>query len=74
MSTFRVSSVTGCSTWIRAFISRKKYSPVSASTRNSTVPALVYPDDLAMATAALAILSLKSGLRAVDGVSSITFW
>ncbi len=31
-------SVTGCSTWIRVFISMKKNDP-SSSTRNSTVPA-----------------------------------
>ena len=34
-------SVTGCSTWMRAFISMKKNLPVR-STINSTVPALVY--------------------------------
>ena len=34
------SSVTGCSTWSRVFISRKYASSVSASSRNSTVPAL----------------------------------
>ena len=33
------SSVTGCSTWSRVFISRKKTS--SPDTRNSTVPAFV---------------------------------
>ena len=35
------SSVTGCSTWRRVFISRKKNSPVALSSRNSTVPAPV---------------------------------
>src|SRR5450756_1944642 len=35
----RTSSVTGCSTWSRAFISRKTQLPSSA-TRNSQVPAL----------------------------------
>jgi hypothetical protein len=39
-STPVTSSVTGCSTWMRVFISMKKNSPLSASTRNSTVPAL----------------------------------
>jgi hypothetical protein len=34
-----ISSVTVCSTWIRGFTSMKKNLPVSASTRNSTVPA-----------------------------------
>lgn len=38
-STSVTSSVTVCSTWIRGFTSMKKKSPVSASTRNSTVPA-----------------------------------
>ena len=38
-STPVTSSVTGCSTWMRVFISRKNSS--SPSTRNSTVPALV---------------------------------
>ena len=33
------SSVTGCSTWSRVFISRKYASPVAVSRRNSTVPA-----------------------------------
>jgi hypothetical protein len=33
------SSVTGCSTCTRVFISRKKYSPVSALSRPSIVPA-----------------------------------
>ena len=36
------SSVTGCSTWSRVFISMKKNSPgASAETMNSTVPAPV---------------------------------
>ena len=34
------SSVTGCSTWMRQLHSRKKCSPVAASTMNSTVPRL----------------------------------
>ncbi len=34
------SSVTGCSTWSRVFISMKQYAPGSApGTMNSTVPA-----------------------------------
>jgi hypothetical protein len=39
-STPVIASVTGCSTWIRVFISMKKNSSLAASTRNSTVPAL----------------------------------
>ena len=39
-STPVIASVTGCSTWMRVFISMKKNSPLAASTRNSTVPAL----------------------------------
>src|SRR5262249_28032691 len=37
------SSVTGCSTWSRVFISRNTKSFVAVSTRHSTVPALRYP-------------------------------
>ena len=37
-STPVTSSVTGCSTWMRVFISRKKNSPCRSS-RHSTVPA-----------------------------------
>ncbi len=33
------TSVTVCSTWMRGLTSMKKKSPVSASMRNSTVPA-----------------------------------
>ncbi len=33
------TSVTVCSTWIRGLTSMKKKSPLSASSRNSTVPA-----------------------------------
>ena len=39
-STSVISSVMVCSTWMRGFISMKNHSPLSASTRNSTVPAL----------------------------------
>ena len=46
------ASVTGCSTWIRQLTSRKKNSPVSASSTNSTVPRLAYPIERATATAA----------------------
>jgi hypothetical protein len=38
MSTPVIISVTGCSTWIRAFTSRKKNSP-SGVRMHSTVPA-----------------------------------
>ena len=41
-STSVISSVTGCSTWIRGFISMKTCRPArcpSVSTKNSTVPA-----------------------------------
>ena len=44
-------SVIGCSTWSRVFISRNQNRP-SSSTRNSIVPALVYPTDVATAAAA----------------------
>ena len=45
------SSVTGCSTWSRVFISRKTGSPRS-STRNSHVPAPTYPTAPASVSAA----------------------
>ena len=47
------SSVTGCSTWSRVFISRNVKAPRS-STRNSQVPALTYPTARARVRAAVA--------------------
>ena len=57
-----ISSVTVCSTWIRGFISMKTYWPFSSS-RNSTVPAQLYPMCRANATASAQIWSRSSGAR-----------
>mmetsp|Transcript_19647 Transcript_19647/g.57321 ORF Transcript_19647/g.57321 Transcript_19647/m.57321 type:complete len:209 (+) Transcript_19647:1629-2255(+) len=68
------SSVTGCSTWSRVFISQKKYSFVFESSRNSTVPAPMYPTALAAFTAASPMEFRISGSRRGAGDSSRTFW
>src|SRR5919109_1093151 len=49
-------SVTGCSTWSRVFISRKKNSRVCPSTRNSLVAALDAAFALAQPDAALVLV------------------
>ena len=59
-----VSSVTGCSTCSRVFISRKKKSPAS-SAMNSTVPAPVYPMASAASRAASKSLA-RMPVRAFD--------
>ena len=47
--------------------------PVSSSSRNSTVPALVYPCDCASRTAASPMRRRSSQSTTADGASSITF-
>ena len=69
-----IASVTGCSTWIRQLISRKKCSPVSTSRTNSTVPRLRYPIAFANATASAVSALRVAGSRFGAGASSITFW
>ena len=72
-STFVIISLTGCSTWMRAFISMNAKLP-SWSSRNSIVPAPVYPIESAPSTA-FSPMSLRiSGVRWIDGASSISFW
>ena len=69
------SSVTGCSTCSRVFISMKKNSSgASAPTMNSTVPAPTYPTDRAASTAAVPIASRCAGASSGDGASSTIFW
>ncbi len=72
-STSVTSSVTVCSTWMRGFISMKTWLPRS-STRNSTVPALVYPMWVANLTASAQIRTRSSGSSAGAGAISMTFW
>ncbi len=55
-------SVTGCSTWTRVFISRKKYSP--SWSRPSIVPAPVYAT---AAAASVAIFPIRARSSVVDG-------
>ena len=66
-------SVTVCSTWMRVFISRKKYSP-SADRRPSIVPALRYRTARAASTAISPIRARSSSSTAGEGVSSTSFW
>ena len=61
-----VSSVMGCSTWRRVFISRKKKEP-SSSTMHSTVPALTYPAPRASAIAASPIFVRSRSSTVVFG-------
>ena len=65
-------SVTGCSTWMRVFISMKKNSPLSV-TRNSIVPAPRYPIRAAPRTAASPMRSRWSSVIPGDGASSSSF-
>ena len=68
------SSVTGCSTWIRPFSSRKKKS--RPSSMNSAVPALAVADRRAR-TRPRASLIARAQLRGrarAEGDSSSTFW
>lgn len=64
-----------CSTCNRVFISKKKNSPVSSSTRYSTVPADPYSIDSANSTAAFPSCSLSPSLPSTNGLghSSTTF-
>ena len=64
MSTPVTSSVIVCSTWIRGLTSMKYNSFVSASTRNSTVPALSYLTARPIAIAASQIF-WRTSLRQV---------
>ena len=73
-STPHTASVTGCSTWSRALTSRKAGSNVSASTRNSTVPADRYDTDSARLRAVSANRRRVSSGRPKAGDSSTTFW
>lgn len=67
-----IISVTGCSTYNLVFISIKKYSWVSTSNINSTVPALWYDTALAASMAEVPIFLLNSS-GILDGASSTTF-
>ena len=67
------ASVTACSTWRRAFSSRKCQAP-SGPSRNSTVPAPTYPAARASATAARPRAARSPGSAAGDGASSTIFW
>lgn len=69
------SSVTGCSTWRRVFISMNQYEAgASPGTMNSTVPAPTYPHDLAACTAASPIAARVRSSSRTDGASSMIFW
>ncbi len=73
MSTPVTISVTGCSTWRRVFISRKKKFRF-ASTRNSHVPAPSYFTARAASIATFPIAARISGVTMTEGDSSTTFW
>ena len=66
------ASVTGCSTWMRPFSSRKKKA--LPSTTNSTVPALRYPMARPKATAASCRRARRPASTCGAGASSRTFW
>ena len=66
------SSVTVCSTWIRVFISMKKYSP-SRVKSPSIVPAERYPAARAASTAMPPIRARSASSTAGEGVSSTSF-
>ena len=66
-STSVTISVTGCSTWMRVFISMKYRLP-SSSIRNSTVPAFTYPISAQrLRPACLPIRSRSSGVTITRG-------
>ena len=68
------ASVTGCSTWMRAFTSRNQNSDRPASTRNSTVPRPWYFRCWPNATAAARIPTRSVSPSRGAGASSISFW
>ena len=65
------ASVTGCSTWMRAFTSRNQNADRSASTRNSTVPRPWYFSCRPKATAAARMPTLS--ISPSPGASSTSF-
>ncbi len=69
------SSVTGCSTCRRVFISMNQNDVgSSAGTRNSTVPTPTYPTDRATSHAASPSRARVASSSAGEGASSTTFW
>ena len=68
------ASVTGCSTWMRAFTSRNQNADRSASTRNSTVPSPWYFSCRPSVTAAARIPTRSVSPSRGAGASSISFW
>ena len=67
------ASVTGCSTWMRAFTSRNQNAARSASTRNSTVPRPWYFRCRPRATAAARMPTRSVSPSCGAGASSMSF-
>ena len=68
-----VISVTGCSTWRRQLTSMNDGAP-SGPSRNSKVPAFTYPSWRQARSTDASIASRVSGVSAIDGDSSTSFW